>query len=152
MPFEPTWIIYRLSLWPKARGVSLRDRLYWGPRAPSSPSQRPPIFPELLLCLACMSVHTDVSNSKQFMTQKEQNILACPGFQHLFRPKALRISAQVRRPHQQLERGYKAVETVFQEGIKPKTPSQCQGPLLPQVPDVERKTNIKCMEILVIFS
>jgi hypothetical protein len=35
-----------------------------------------------------MSVHIDVSNSKQFMTQKEQNILACPGFQHLFKPKA----------------------------------------------------------------
>lgn len=126
--------------------MCLRDRLYWGPGSPSPPSQRPPSFPVLLLCLACMSIHTDVSNSKQFMTQKEQNILACPGFQHLFKPKALGFSAQVRRPSQQLERGYKAVETVFQGGVKPKTPSQCQGPLLPRFPDEERKIKSKCTE------
>lgn len=35
LPFEPTWIIYCLSLWPKARGICLRDRLYWGLGAPS---------------------------------------------------------------------------------------------------------------------
>lgn len=92
LPFEPTWTIYCLSLWPKARGMCLGDRLYWGLGTPSPLPKTAVIIPVLLLCLAYMSSHTDVFTSKQFMTQDEQNILACPGFQHLFKPKAVEIS------------------------------------------------------------
>lgn len=85
------WIIHCLSLPPEARGLCLRDRLYWGSQG--APYRRLlSSFTTLLLCLACSPVHTDVSNSKQFMTQKESNILAFPSFQHLFKPKGLQSS------------------------------------------------------------
>lgn len=49
LPFEPTWIIYCLSLWPKARGMCLRDGLYWSLGAPSC-------LPKTSVIISCVSV------------------------------------------------------------------------------------------------
>lgn len=105
------------------------------------------IIAVLLLCLASMPVHTDVSNSKQFMTQKEQNILAFPAFQHLFKPKGLQIS--LRRSEGAVDRGYFMVEPILQWGGKPKSPRN--DPCCFNSHNYQRKTNSGSQEKSIIF-